>query len=74
MGCNCGGRGRTTRATSSQGGYWRHTDQYGGVVPYQSERTARIALSRTKGRLERVDSRGTVIETIPYSQESRRGG
>lgn len=70
MACgSCGGRsgGRATRTgTTTQGTYWRHTDQYGGIVPYWNEETARLSLNRGKGKLEKVDPTGTVIETIPY--------
>jgi len=73
MTCNCGGRsgGRATATGSRSGGgtTWRHTDQYGGVVPYRDKETALASLRRCdrKGRVERVEwATGAVSETIHY--------
>ncbi|GHI91739.1 hypothetical protein [Streptomyces olivaceus] len=74
MACNCGGRSgaRATRTGNTpQGTYWRHTDQYGGIVPYWDEDTARAALNRTRGQLQKVDRTGRVVETIPYTDPAK---
>lgn len=71
MGCNCGGRsgGRATGTGGRSGGgaTWRHTDQYGGVVPYQDEGIARAGLRRSRGIVEQVEwGTGAVLKTIRY--------
>jgi len=46
---------------------WRHTDQYGGVVPYRDKDIALAGLRRSKGRVEKVEwGTGAVSETIRY--------
>jgi hypothetical protein len=46
---------------------WRHTDQYGGVVPYRDKDTALAGLRRSKGRIEKVQwGTGATSQTIRY--------
>lgn len=71
MGCNCGGRsGSQATGTAGRAGggvIWRHTDQYGGVVPYRNKDTALAGLRRSKGRIEKVQwGTGATSETIHY--------
>lgn len=71
MGCSCGGRsgGRATGTGGRIGGgvTWRHTDQYGGVVPYRDQKIALAGLRRSRGRVEKVEwGTGAVSETIRY--------